>query len=296
MATIHSITNLSVQWQIGNECNLQCDYCHPTLYGGSNPFLSNEQFRLGFDNLDKSVVNYDTIEIEFQGGEPTISESIRAKIAEANPRYKYRLTSNGTASLDWWRTSAPNFNHITLAYHPDINVEHYKAVADIISQVVPDYYLLIHIHNDSAKFHKARGLYDHFKAKNMSVGVKALYANYQQGNNKFLDYNEEQWNFYLETNNLLVPPVETVEAQIHWVEARLHDNYNGHLCWAGVEQIVVDYFGFIYRGWCHAQGSLGNIFEQAVTLDEKPRVCPYIICKNSFDKQARKSENSWGLS
>jgi hypothetical protein len=63
-----------------------------------------------------------------------------------------------------------------------------------------------------------------------------------------------------------------------------------------VEQIVVDYFGFIYRGWCHAHGSLGNIFEQAVTLDEKPRVCPYTICKNPFDKKARKSENSWGLS
>jgi sulfatase maturation enzyme AslB (radical SAM superfamily) len=290
------VTALSVQWQIGNECNLKCDYCHPTLYGGSNPFLTNEQFESGFKNLDSSVALYDSIEIEFQGGEPTISESIRNKIANPDAKYKYRLTSNSTASINWWQQSAPNFNHVTLAYHPDVDVEHYKTVAEIISQTVPDYYLLIHAHNDADKFQKAQELFESFKARNLAVGFKALYSNYQKGNDKFLSYNTEQWNYYLEVNNLHAPPVEGTEAQIQWVEERLHDNYKGHLCWAGVEQIVVDYFGFIYRGWCHAHGSLGNIFEKSVELDEKPRVCPYTICKNPFDKQARKSQNSWGIS
>jgi hypothetical protein len=122
-----------------------------------------------------------------------------------------------------------------------------------------------------------------------------LFSNHNKGNDKFLNYNVDQWSYWLELNKIEAPEAP-VETQIKWVEDRLYNNYKGHLCWAGVEQIVIDYFGYVYRGWCHANGGFGNIFEGPIVLDKQPTVCPRTACKNTFDQLSKKSSNSWGFS
>ena len=44
MATVYSLSTLAIQWQIGNECNFKCDYCHTDYHDGSNPYISFELF------------------------------------------------------------------------------------------------------------------------------------------------------------------------------------------------------------------------------------------------------------
>jgi sulfatase maturation enzyme AslB (radical SAM superfamily) len=104
VATVYNVKKLSVQWQAGNQCNFRCDYCHSDYHDGSNPFLDYEQFHVGFTNLKNSTVDYDRLEIEFQGGEPTISSAVRDTIiSSTDTRIKYVLTTNASASLDWWQ-------------------------------------------------------------------------------------------------------------------------------------------------------------------------------------------------
>jgi sulfatase maturation enzyme AslB (radical SAM superfamily) len=288
------LNKLSIQWQIGNQCNFRCDYCHPDLYGGSNPFLDYERFTQGLANLEQSVGAYDAIEIEFQGGEPTISTAIRNKIVSDDTRYRYVLTTNASADLEWWTKAAPKFNKLLLAYHPDkVSDDHFKQVVDLAKQHVPDLVVVVNAPNDN-RWSKAVSMYEHYKG-NTPVQLKALYANYQTGNDKFLAYTQEQWDYYTLANRIEVPKEQPVEHQIQWVEQRLYNNYYGHLCWAGVNQIVIDYFGYVYRGWCHANGGFGNIFDKPVALDASPRPCPKDLCKNAFDQQSKKSENSWGM-
>jgi len=287
------VTKLSIQWQIGNQCNFRCDYCHPDLYGGSNPFLDYDKFQTALTNLDQSVKNYKSVEIEFQGGEPTISTSIRNKIIDDDDRYRYVLTTNASADLEWWTKAASKFNGLTLAYHPMVDLNHFKEVVYLVADAKINFSIVANAHSDKDRWKQAVDVYNTFKGK-YPIKLKALYSNYQKGNNKFFPYTEEQWKYYTEENYIEVPKA-SVEVQIQWVQDRLYNNYKGHLCWAGVDQVVIDYFGYVFRGWCKSHGTFGNVYDAPVVLNDTPKVCPKDICKNMFDQQVRKSENSWGF-
>lgn len=297
MATVHNVTKLAIQWQIGNECNFKCDYCHSDYHSGSNPFLEYERFQKGFNNLNESVKDYDLIEIEFQGGEPTVSPAIRDKIADStDPRYKYILTTNASADISWWAKAVKNLSNVILAFHPQCDHEHFNQVVELVKASGIPFTVTVNAHPDKDKWELAVNTYDRYAEQYYPTAFRALFADHARGNNKFMPYTSNQWAFYMAVNNIPAPKDEPVEDQIQWVEERLYNNYKGHLCWAGINQVVIDYFGFVYRGWCHSNGGFGNIFETPIVLDAEPRVCPKIVCKNGFDLQAKKSEKSWGMS
>jgi len=296
VATVYNVKKLSVQWQAGNQCNFRCDYCHSDYHNGSNPFLDYDQFHIGFDNLKNSTVDYDSLEIEFQGGEPTISSAVRDTIiGSTDPRIKYVLTTNASASLDWWQLAVKNLSTVILAYHPNSDITHFHQVIEIVKASGVPFAITINAHTDPSRWDQAVDLYDHYKTQSFPINFKALFSNHNKGNDKFLNYNVDQWSYWLELNKIQAPEAP-VETQIKWVEDRLYNNYKGHLCWAGVEQIVIDYFGYVYRGWCHANGGFGNIFGGPIILDKQPTVCPRLACKNTFDQLSKKSTNSWGFS
>ena len=54
-------------------------------------------------------------------------------------------------------------------------------------------------------------------------------------------------------------------------------------CYAGLEQIVVDMFGTIYRGWCLAGGRVGSIFDKKLFLPDKPIHCKVEKCHCNLD-------------
>lgn len=296
MAPIYLVTKLSVQWQIGNQCNFRCDYCHRDYHNGSNPFLVYDEFEKAFSNLEASVSAYDKVVIELQGGEPTLSPAVRNKLVDSNnPKYKFVLHTNASADLEWWNLAIKNLDKVILAYHPQVDTDHFKKVVSLITTSCPDWAIVINAHNDPIRWQSAIDMYEYYKDQNIPVTLRLLFADHYKGNSKFLDYTPEQWDYYTLESNLDVPKTEPVETQIHWVEDRLYNNYKGHLCWAGIEQIVIDYWGYAYRSWCHAHGTLGNVLEGPIKLDTSPKVCPRDLCKNAFDQQAKKSEKSWGI-
>ena len=288
---------LTVQWQAGNDCNFKCDYCHYSLNNGSRPFASYTQLSNGLRNLIKSAVSYDLIHVEFQGGEPTISESIRDLITEAiDPRVKYQLHTNASADLAWWNRAITNCSKLILAWHYKSDINHFKSVVDLAHANNVPYHIIVNAGVELDRWEQTVNVFELFKEHGYSVSFKTLFSNYQRGNNKYFDYNHEQWAYYIEASQIKVPQNQTVEVQIQWAEQTLYDNYLGHLCWAGVDQIVIGYNGQVYRGWCHAYGQgFGNIYSSPVILYQDATVCPKSTCKNGFDRQAKKSNNSWGL-
>ena len=35
---------IRIQWNMGNSCNYECEYCPPQLHDGSKPWLSKDQY------------------------------------------------------------------------------------------------------------------------------------------------------------------------------------------------------------------------------------------------------------
>lgn len=287
---------LKIQWQIGNQCNFRCDYCHGDYHDGSNPMLDHEQFLKAFNNLKNSVTSHNEVHLEFLGGEPTISRAIREIIIKCDdPRFKFDLTTNGSADLDWWKRASKNLNVVTLAWHSVGDTQHFLNVVDLLSEHKPITALPIVINADPwvMKWSRAVDIYTQLKHRGLNVKLKLLFANHNKGNDKYLKYSEEQFNFWAKENNISIPEQE--QKPIQWVENQLYTDYKGHLCWAGVDQIVIDYFGYVYRGWCRVGSSYGNVFDRTFKLDSNAKICTRVLCKNGFDQQAEKSEKGWGL-
>jgi len=288
MESISSI--LKVQWRAGNSCNFQCGYCHPSLYGGSEPFKDYYTLKQGLINLKDSTDLYQQVNIELQGGEPTVSDEIKILISKPiSEKFRYTLHTNASAEIAWWESSINYFSKLILAWHPKANDEHFKRVAELVRNHNIDYGIVINAESTNPNWNKAVAMYEYFKSNHYSVQLKTLFLNYQRGNDKYMPYDDAQWDYYLSANN--IPKVQIKEAEV-----KLYDNYLGNLCWAGVDQIVIDYHGNIFRGWCHSSGApMGNIYKNPIVLSNTPEVCPFGTCKNAFDRQAKKSINSWGM-
>ena len=66
------------------------------------------------------------------------------------------------------------------------------------------------------------------------------------------------------------------------------NNWAGWKCYSGVEQLIVDMDGGIYRGWCKEGGSVGNINDAILELPEEPIVCSKTMCHCNFDIMSTK--------
>ena len=277
---------LKIQWNIGNDCNYNCGYCHTDLKNGSNPFPNLDKLRVGFDNIVGQTQPFSLVKMELTGGEITQSPAIKEFLVTKIPKINFRIYSNGSADVAWWEEVRPNIYQMDLTYHPSSDLTHFVSVVKAINKIAGEGLNLI-IAAPHNNWDKAIQAYTELKPFNPTLQM--LYTNFARGNNNYFGYTESQWSQFRTLSG--IEEFKTKEfKKVH----RLN-NFYGHLCWAGVEQIVINNFGDVYRGWCFSGTSLGNIFNDTFVLDAKPKPCPKTQCNNGFDLDVRKSEQSWGM-
>ena len=85
---------------------------------------------------------------------------------------------------------------------------------------------------------------------------------------------------YPNGHSLRVPPHELIaRGKNYWV---------GWDCYAGVEQLIVDLDGSIYRGWCKVGGRIGNIYDKVINFPTAPVRCNKLMCHCNFDIMSTK--------
>lgn len=284
---------LRIEWSIGNQCNLNCPYCHWELKDGANSFPTFHKLAPAFDHLIDQCRGFSIIKIEINGGEPSLSDALFHIIAtNTDSRLRFKLNSNATAPLDYWKSIAKKISKLVLTYHTTEDFGHFQDVVDIVKEYFEPHIL---IPFTPENWEKADYVYRTLKSNNSKVNIQFLYQNFTRGNNEYLKYSKEQWDYYYSERGVDPNKKEDVEQTVEFKRTNYLNNYLGHLCWAGVDQIVIDNFGDVWRGWCKSNFKLGNIFDGNLQLDKNPRVCPKLQCRNGFDLQAKKSTNSWGL-
>ena len=284
---------ITIDWNLGNSCNLQCSYCHKDLYNGENPFPIIERLGPAFDHLIDQCGAFSHVRLEFSGGEPTQSDAIQQIILKnTNDKIKFKLISNAQASLNWWNNTAHHLYDLTLTYHASTDFNHFLQVVNLVKPYTNP---KIYIPTTSETWESQRSAYDQLKSQGYNAQLQLLYSNFTRGNNDYLKYSQDQWAEYYKENGIDINVPKQVESTVEFKRVHNLNNFYGHLCWAGVDQIVIDNFGDVWRGWCKSTLCLGNVFEQTVCLDQKPRPCPKQQCRNGFDLQAHKSQGSWGM-
>lgn len=300
-----------VQWLLGNQCNYRCSYCNEQFYKGDKPFPSEELIAevckdivYHFDDLGRDVV------FEFIGGEPTLGGDIKeiGKRLHNHPT-NIVLKTNGSANLEWWKESKKYLTDVVISVHKEFcDLDHIDAVVSLLREDQETHpinvEILIPTRHENHHWQWALKTLQHYRDRFGLGKLQMLYVNFTKGSNIYFPYNEGQWEQYSLLHGLPVPksaPKVTeqtntiIEQKVEYIpkthiDIKMRDplNFNGYKCHAGIETLVIDYNGRIWRGWCMHGGPIGSIYELPIQFPTEPIVCGLSHCGNGFDQQARK--------
>ena len=298
-----------VNWNLGNMCNYNCSYCPSILNDGSFGWNDLEVIK-GF--VDAVVEHYAPRKIyfEFTGGEVTLWKDF-VKCAEyiKSIGHDIGFISNGSRTLRWWEQNKNLFDHVCLSFHPEhAKPDHFFEVVKIMSQVCRTHVNVMG-HIDPVMFEMGRELSAKLaeEVENISMAFQPL----------VVDFGEVRFPYTPEQEELLSKNWELFGSKVkHTKEFKLYrgsmdmwddvnglvqnsaahrfiaenkNNWKGWDCWAGVEQIIVDFDGSVWRGWCRVGGSIGNMKEpHDVKFPVKPVRCNKSYCHCNFDIMCKK--------
>lgn len=216
--------NIRVQWNMGNSCNYECEYCPSILHDGSKPWLPLESYLTTIERLSQHYNDMGKrVDYELIGGEVTVIpgfEDIIRKISEYNTHNV--VFTNGSRTVKWWSKAKHYMDGVVLTFHPDSQDKQH--IIDVINEIKDHVTIDINIAGiggqvqDLGDFvEKLRLLFldcEHNRYDNVSICVKTMYKKLLGRHSK----QETYWNYTdLELEVLQrpgikpMPPVEPIE-------------------------------------------------------------------------------------
>ena len=296
---------VNVNWCMGNTCNFACTYCPPGLHNGTMGWYD---FPAVMRFCDQITAHYNsTIYFEFTGGEVTLWKHFPELCQFLKSRgCKVGFISNSSRTMRWWQDILPHVDHVCLSFHPEAgDKDHYRQVAQLTSQhfrthlnvmMLPDRF--------DELWDFAAELSD---IKNVSMALQPL----------LVDFGESVYPYTEDQQQRLDNQYELISKNI--VHDRKFENYRGAMamvnadgkravyaahkfistnnngwqgwdCWAGLENIIVDMDGKLYRGWCKEGGSIGHVLDDRLNLPTAPVRCGKHRCHCNFDIMCTKAK------
>lgn len=288
-----------VNWCLGNTCNYECSYCPLGLHDGSKrwPNLENIQ---NFILKIKRQHPFKKLYFEFTGGEVTLYKDFIDLCKFCNEHdIKIGLISNGSRTVRWWDENKKYFDHVCLSYHPDFAEEdHFMEVVKLCHNDIRTH---VNIMMCPEKFNQCYAFANKIKnLGNLSMALQPLIHDF---GDKLYDYTDQQNNIFEKQHELITKHIKftksfdyyrgamrvvtkegkTLISSAHRFISEKANDWSGWSCYAGVEQLIVDMDGSIYRGWCKEGGCIGNINDSQLNLPHQPVICSKNMCHCNFD-------------
>ena len=293
-----------VNWCLGNTCNFECSYCPAALHDGSKRWPDPQVIK-NFIARVKDHFFHKNIYFEFTGGEVTMYKHF-IDICKfcADMDVKVGLISNGSRTLRYWEENKQYFDHVCLSFHPEFaDEEHFLNVVKLINNDVRTH---VNIMMSPEKFDYCYAVANKVKnLGNLSIALQPLIHDFGE---VLFDYSESQKNIFNKQHELLTKHIkftksfdyyrgamrmvnekgESVVSSAHRFISEKTNDWSGWRCYAGIEQLIVDMDGEIYRGWCKEGGKIGHIEDQNLTLPMEPTICTKKMCHCNFDIMSTK--------
>lgn len=294
-----------VNWCLGNTCNFSCSYCPSFLHDGSVPWIPIDEV-LPF--VDRVVDHYvdrlgKQMYVEFTGGEVTLFKDFLRLTQALKDRGQWTgIITNGSRTPRFWEQAKDLIDHVCVSYHPEQgDADHMISTINQISDQV-DVHVNIMIKPDHDDFEKALRVAERIATEthNITIDLQTLLVDlgsvpyeYQDGQiDRVLALGRELKKTVRERRDRdpwtyrgsmkMIGDGEIIQSPGTFVSERTN-NWNGWWCAAGLEQIVIDYNGDIFRGWCKQGGLIGNVRDEEIHFPTTGVVCQTNFCHCNFD-------------
>ncbi len=294
-----------VNWCLGNTCNYSCSYCPESLHNGSKDWIDLESIKSFVSQVQRHYGKKWRYYFVFTGGEITLYRDFIPMLEHLHERNcKVGIISNGSRSLDFWQKIRPLLDHVCLSFHPEsAKADHFFAVAKLLSESVR-----VHLNFMMTPEHFYECYELAVKAKempNISIALQPLLVEFS---NQMYRYTDTQKKIFDEQDALIVKHIKrtrtlesyrgrmamvkktgerTLRSAHQFISAR-ENRWDGWRCHIGLEQLVVNMDGKIYRGWCAEGGEIGHVADAKIKFPRKPVLCARDHCHCNFDITATK--------
>lgn len=295
-----------VNWCLGNSCNFECSYCPEALHDGSKRWPEPETIK-NFIRKVKDSHPGKQMYFEFTGGEVTMYKHFTdiCKFC-ADEGVKVGLISNGSRTIRYWEENKHFFDHVCLSFHPEFADE--KHFIEVVKLLHNDVRTHVNIMMSPDQFDRCYAVANKVKdLGNLSMALQPLIHDF---GDTLYDYNDFQKRIFDKQHELITQHIkftksfdyyrgamrvvyESGESQVssaHRFISHKTNDWSGWKCYSGVEQLIVDMDGSIYRGWCKVGGPLGNINDETLFLPTEPVICNKTMCHCNFDIMSTKEK------
>jgi organic radical activating enzyme len=294
-----------VNWCMGNTCNFECSYCPESLHSGDVKWPELEKVKDFITRVVEQVAPR-KVYFELTGGEVTLYKhfvEICKHCTELGA--KVGLISNGSRTLRWWEDNKKYFDHVCLSFHPEFaEADHFVEVVKLLHDDVRTH---VNIMMSPDKFSFCYAVANKIKnITNISMALQPLIYDFGE---VMYEYTESQQNIFDKQHELIVKHIKydksfdyyrgamkmvaedntEITSSAHRFLSEKTNDWSGWKCYVGVEQIIVDLSGDVFRGWCRVGGKIGNIFED-FEVPIAPTICNKTMCHCNFDIMSTKEK------
>ena len=286
-----------IEWNMGRRCNFDCSYCGADLHDNTSKHMPFEKFEYAVKTMREFYADKQ-IRMSITGGEPFVHPRI-LDILELFSRYGVEECStitNGSLPLEKYQRALELIDSLIFSWHFEfLREDHMKSV---LAQL-PNNKVKVHLMYLPGKLQEIQSVVEWLNAneirfiirrirpmtnlqtgemnKPYSSGMKFSGRQYAGAENYYnqaeLDY-MESFNRAgtAEMNCELFTQDESWFDNVNTLTKNKWNTFKKWKCMAGIETLMIDNDGSVYRATCKQGGVLGNI-ETGFTLEEDPVIC-----------------------
>lgn len=297
---------LLVEVSLGNVCNHSCSYCPKILHDGSEGWLNVNDLKR-FTWALKTQYPEKDICFKMLGGEPILY-----------PHYKLfteflkqenitiSIITNGSRTIRWWNDTKDLIDGMSMSFHPEhSDISHFKNVIEVFNGQIP---IFVHVLMLPELFEKSCDAFEFILTanfKNVYVRPKVIFPDFGPD---LINYTKEELDiidsFFHKTHlgdvdGKLMTHGEMIGhfsdgsikgASLSQMLVKQENSFIGWKCFAGVDNLIVDVYGKIFRGQCRVGGKVGNIKDEIYTFPLEPIICDKQFCTCITDMNIRKTK------
>jgi hypothetical protein len=244
---------------------------------------------------------------EFTGGEVSLYRDFLKLAGHLQSRgCRVGMISNASRSMEWWQNVPGKIDHICLSFHPEsCKKEHFLKVAGFLRErlrVHVNIMMLPERFDECCEFaERVCGLGDvGLGLQPLLVGLRTELYRYAPGQLIKIEKlqrlltgkmrHSRKFDIFRGDMIMRSPRRGSKPASPQTFIVRGTNSWKGWKCSAGLEQIVVNMNGWIYRGWCLEGGAIGNIRDERITFPVDSVLCAKSACHCNFDIMCSKTK------
>lgn len=284
---------VKIEWNLGKRCNYDCSYCPSTIHDNRSPHTPIETLYAAVDKLGELKKS---IRLSFTGGEPTVHPKFEQLIDYCNTKDYIEfisVTTNATRTHDFYI----NLDVDQLVFSLHFEYDWRKCLDTIIKSTGHSKkHALVHVMAIHDKMDDVKFSVDILELYNIPYAVRRVRWTENEDHDIFDDlrYNQKDLDWILQKTAAVKPNVLIDGTQQYHANdvIKLHLNqYKDWTCNAGIESLMINNDGEVFRATCRVGNSLGNLYKNDFVIPVAPIVCTRNYCTCAADIPITKVKN-----